>query len=122
MLSQTLLLALVPSAFAHFQVTWPPSRGFSEDNIIDGPCGGFDKVGPRTPFSLVGQTPIQLNMEHTEVKGLVTLALGNDPGNNYNIVLKPTFQENGPDNFCIGAVPSPQTSTSQPAPTAPFKS
>jgi len=46
-------------------------------------------------------------MEHTAVKGQVNIALGNDPGVNYNITLKPTFQETGPDNFCIGGVMIP---------------
>jgi len=107
MLSQTLLLSLLSStAFAHFQVLWPPSRGFDEDKIINFPCGGFDTITNRSAFPLSG-APIQLNMEHTEVKGQVTLALGNNPGVNYDIVLKPTFQENGPESFCIGDVMIP---------------
>jgi hypothetical protein len=33
----------------------------------------------------------------------VLLALGNDPGSNFDYVLLPTFQEQGLPNFCIGA-------------------
>jgi len=85
---------------------WPPGRGFDEDKIVNFPCGGFDTITTRTPFPL-SNAPIQLDMEHTEVKGQVLLALGNNPGVNYSIVLKPTFQENGPQNFCIGDVTIP---------------
>jgi hypothetical protein len=86
---------------------YPPSRGFSEDTIVDFPCGGFDKITNRTAWPMTGPAPIQLNMEHTSVKGEVLLALGSDPGVNYNIVLKNVFSETGPESFCIGDVVLP---------------
>ncbi|KAF2418006.1 hypothetical protein EJ08DRAFT_574293, partial [Tothia fuscella] len=106
MLSRTLLLALVPGAIAHYRLQWPTGRGFSEQNIVSGPCGGFDTVGARTEIP-INNFPIQLSMEHTEVRGFVTIALGNNPGNAFNTVIKPVFQENGPENFCIGGVSIP---------------
>lgn len=109
MYSRALLLSLLPlTSFAHFHLVYPPTRGFSEDTIVDFPCGGFDKIqDKRTPWPLTGNVPIQLSMEHTSVKGEVLMALGNDPGVNYNIVLKKVFQETGPENFCIGDVTLP---------------
>jgi hypothetical protein len=109
MFSRTLLLSLLPlTTFAHFHLVWPPTRGFSEDTIVNFPCGGFDTVqAERTAWPLTGPVPIQLSMEHTSVHGEVLMALGNDPGVNYNIVLKPTFSETGPQNFCIGDVALP---------------
>jgi hypothetical protein len=109
MFSRAFLLSLLPlTTFAHFHLVWPPTRGFSEDTIVNFPCGGFDTVlTNRTEWPLTGPVPIQLNMEHTSVHGEVLLALGNNPGVNYNIVLKPVFLENGPENFCIGDVTLP---------------
>ena len=47
-------------------------------------------------------------MGHTEAKVQVVLAVGNDPsGDDFSIVLVPTVQENGPQDFCLGAVTIP---------------
>ncbi|KAK3068308.1 hypothetical protein LTS18_000713, partial [Coniosporium uncinatum] len=67
MFSQTALLALLPALVsAHFQIEWPTARGFSEDNTVTGPCGGFPNAGAegRTMWPIQGG-PIQLNLEHT---------------------------------------------------------
>ncbi|KAF2404739.1 hypothetical protein EJ06DRAFT_463174, partial [Trichodelitschia bisporula] len=95
---------------AHFHLVWPPARGFDEDKIVAYPCGGFDSPSStRTPFPLTN-APIQLNMEHTAVKGKVLLATGNSPtGDDFTTVLRQQFQENGPDNFCIGGVNVPSS-------------
>jgi len=109
MVSRTLLLSLLPAVYAHFQLKWPQNRGFDEDGIVQYPCGGFNTVNSTrqaVPFN--APFPIQLNMEHTSVQGEVVLALGNDPsGGDFNILLKPTFLETGPDSFCIGGVTIP---------------
>jgi nascent polypeptide-associated complex subunit beta len=109
MFSKTFALTLLPmSALAHFHLVYPAGRGFDESNIVNFPCGGFDKpTASRTPIPLSGAFPIQLSMEHTSVKGAVYLALGNDPSTAYSIQLKQTFEETGPDNFCIGGVTIP---------------
>lgn len=109
MLTQSLLLTLLPLASAHFQLTWPPSRGFDDDTAANYPCGGFNTVNAtRQALPMSGAFPLQLNMEHTSVKGEVVLALGNDPtGDDFTIVLKQTFQETGPQSFCIGDVTLP---------------
>ncbi|KAG9565840.1 hypothetical protein KCU77_g11764, partial [Aureobasidium melanogenum] len=100
---QLLLGALLPLASAHFKLIYPAARGFDEDLLVQFPCGGQNTVSSnRTQFPITG-APIQLLMGHTAAKVQVLMALGNDPGINYNITLVPTFQEQGPQNFCMGA-------------------
>ncbi|KAH0154232.1 hypothetical protein KCU90_g8519, partial [Aureobasidium melanogenum] len=100
---QLLLSALLPLASAHFKLIYPAARGFDEDLLVQFPCGGQNTVSSnRTQFPITG-APIQLLMGHTAAKVQVLMALGNDPGINYNITLVPTFQEKGPQNFCMGA-------------------
>ncbi|KAH0361961.1 hypothetical protein KCU65_g8380, partial [Aureobasidium melanogenum] len=100
---QLLLGALLPLASAHFKLIYPAARGFDEDLLVQFPCGGQNTVSSnRTMFPITG-APIQLLMGHTSAKVQVLMALGNDPGINYNITLVPTFQEKGPQNFCMGA-------------------
>ncbi|KAI4763559.1 hypothetical protein E4T52_04431 [Aureobasidium sp. EXF-3400] len=100
---QLLLGALLPLVSAHFKLVYPAARGFDEDILGTFPCGGQNTVSSnRTEFPITG-APIQLLMGHTSAKVQVLMALGNDPGSNFNITLLPTFQEQGPQNFCIGA-------------------
>jgi hypothetical protein len=100
---QLLLSALLPLVSAHFKLIYPAARGFDEDILGTFPCGGQNTVSSnRTEFPITG-APIQLLMGHTSAKVQVLLALGNDPGSNFDYVLLPTFQEQGPQNFCIGA-------------------
>lgn len=107
MLSPTLFLAALPLTSAHFLLKWPAARGFSDDNAATFPCGGFDSASTnRIAYPLSG-APIQLEMHHTEANVQVLLAVGNDPGSAYNIVLRPTFRERGPDSFCMGDVSIP---------------
>ncbi|KAE9975339.1 hypothetical protein EG328_003239 [Venturia inaequalis] len=109
MFSTSLVLSLLPiSALAHFRTVYPPARGFDETTIVNFPCGGFNTANTnRTPVPLTGAFPIQLSMEHTSVKGAVYMSLGNDPQSAYSIQLRNTFQETGPDNFCIGGLTIP---------------
>lgn len=100
---QLLLGALLPLASAHFTLVYPAARGFDEDVLSTFPCGGQNTVSSnRTEFPLTG-APIQLLMGHTSAKVQVLMALGNDPGSNFEYVLLPTIQEQGPQDFCIGA-------------------
>lgn len=101
MRSQILLSAILPLASAHFQLVYPSPRGFNEDTLGTFPCGGQDTVSSnRTSWPITGG-PIQLEMGHTSSKVQVLLALGNDATSNFNITLVPTFQEEGPEKFCI---------------------
>ncbi|KAF1988148.1 hypothetical protein K402DRAFT_391920 [Aulographum hederae CBS 113979] len=105
MLRQSLLsLGLPILTAAHFTVSYPPSRGFSEDGISSFPCGGFNTpTAERTEFPLTGG-PIQMDNTHTSSNLQVLLALGNNPGDAFNTVVVPTFMEQGPNEFCFGNV------------------
>ncbi|EOD50868.1 putative gpi anchored protein [Neofusicoccum parvum UCRNP2] len=110
MLSPTALLlsaSLTTLASAHFVLDWPVKRGFDDDKSGTFPCGGFDTPSSnRTAFPLSG-APIQLDMHHTETNVMVVLGVGNDPGTAFNIILRPTFRERGPENFCMGDIEIP---------------
>jgi len=41
-------------------------------------------------------------MQHTDTRLKVFLGLGDDPGKNYNITLRPMFAQEGLGNFCLG--------------------
>jgi hypothetical protein len=95
---------LLPLAFAHFEILYPGSRGFNEDSHSEWPCGGFDTVSPnRSEFPLSGG-PIQIDSTHTESYLQVLLAVGNEPEESFNVILVPTLQEQGPQEFCFGSV------------------
>ena len=104
MLSLIHLFLLLPLVSAHFQLNSPSARGFDEDSLATFPCGGQDTVSNnRSVFPLAGG-PIQLNMEHDHADVQVLLALGNDPMDNFSIILQPIFMEEGIGNFCMGDV------------------
>jgi nascent polypeptide-associated complex subunit beta len=108
MMSKALsLFALLPLSTAHFLLKWPIARGFDDMKSVNFPCGGFDSVSSsRTDFPLNG-APVQLDMHHPQTRVEVLLSIGSDPGNNYNIVLRPTFAQEGLGNFCVGGVSLP---------------
>jgi hypothetical protein len=101
-------LLLLPLVAAHFNLDYPKARGFDEDLLVKFPCGGQNEVSKtRTDWPLKGKAPIQLTMGHDQALVQVLLAVGNDPGDNFNVVLVPTFQEMGLNQFCLGDVQLP---------------
>jgi hypothetical protein len=101
------LFALLPLTTAHFQLTWPESRGFDDSSATKFPCGGFDSVSSnRTDFPMSGG-PIQLNLEHSQTRFAVYLAIGEDPGSNFSIVLRPQSEREGLGSYCLGQVSVP---------------
>ena len=103
------LLFLLPLTSAHFLLNWPPARGFDDSTAPNFPCGGFDTVfSNRTTWPATGG-PIQLDMHHTQTDVEVLIALGSNPGVNYNIVMRPTFLQQGLGNFCVGMVSVPSS-------------
>ncbi|KAJ5787581.1 hypothetical protein N7457_002571 [Penicillium paradoxum] len=96
------LTAIVPLATAHFRLIYPTSRGFNSDTMTKFPCGGMGQSSNRTQLPLSGGSfPVALEMHHAQTAVEVLLALGNDPGDHFNIVLTPTFQVNGLGEFCL---------------------
>lgn len=101
------LFALLPLTTAHFQLTWPDSRGFDDSSATNFPCGGFDSVSSnRTDFPMSGG-PIQLNLEHSQTNFAVYMAIGDDPGSNYSIVLRQKSEREGLGDYCLGQVAIP---------------
>ena len=100
-------LLLLPVISAHFQLDYPASRGFDEDNLGKFPCGGQDTVtANRTDWPVAGG-PIDLTMGHDQAVVQVLLGLGNDVGSNFNITLLPIVQEQGLGKFCMSDVRVP---------------
>lgn len=95
------ILFFVPLATCHFQLQHPPSRaGEDDEKQATFPCGGYDTVKSRTQFPLTGGS-VQLELGHDESLLEVLLAVGNDPGDSFNIVWQPILQEEGPGPFCL---------------------
>ena len=54
--------AFATYAAAHFQLNWPPARGFDEDTLPQYPCGGQNVVTTnRTEVPLDSAFPIQVS-------------------------------------------------------------
>ncbi|KAF7180371.1 hypothetical protein CNMCM7691_009539 [Aspergillus felis] len=100
--SPAYLLSFAPIVAAHFQIQYPTSRGFDEDKMPTFPCGGMTQSSNRTQVSISsGSFPVALRMGHDQTAVEILLALGNDPGNNFNITLHPTFRIEGLGEFCL---------------------
>jgi hypothetical protein len=96
------LAAIVPFAAAHFKLNYPTSRGFDEDTMPNFPCGGMSQSSNRTKLPLTGGSfPVAIEMHHAQTAVEVLLSLGSDPGDNFNIVLEPTFGVTGLGAFCL---------------------
>jgi len=108
MLSKSLVaLVLAPAALAHFNLNYPTSRGFDEDKEPTFPCGGFDTVeSTRTDFPISGG-PIQLDLGHQQTNIAVYMAVGDNPGDGFSVVLQSQFQVTGYGDFCLGNVSVP---------------
>lgn len=95
------ILLFIPLATCHFTLQHPPSRaGEDEDKQATFPCGGYDTIKSRTQFPLTGGS-VQLELGHDESLVEVLLAVGNDPGDSFNIVWQPILQEEGLGLFCL---------------------
>lgn len=99
-------VCLVPLASAHFELDYPAGRGTNTRNQATFPCGGYPVSNNRTEWPVAGG-PVALSLGHAHSRVQVLLAMGNDPGSNFNVVLVPTIQEEGPGEFCLPNVQVP---------------
>jgi hypothetical protein len=103
------LLSLAAAAVnAHFSLTYPTSRGDSDETQAESPCGGLNT--PSSERSLWGITGGTLKFEagHDEAKTAVYLAIGNDPSaNDFNITLENVFMQIGLGTFCWNTLSIP---------------
>lgn len=93
--------AVLPMAAAHFTIQYPTSRGLNEEKMPEFPCGGMPPSSTRTKLPLDGSFPVAVKLGHSQTALEVLLALGTDPGTNYNITLVPTFHISGLGAFCL---------------------
>jgi hypothetical protein len=100
------LLALPLLAAAHFHMVFPTPRSDEDETEGTGPCGGFPVSSTRTKVSM-DAFPVALEMGHDRSVIQMLLALGNEPGNNFNITLEQTFQQQGEGDFCLPSVMVP---------------
>lgn len=110
MLFQTLLVAFSAAILpvsAHFNLNYPAVRGFNEDNLGNGPCGGFDSPAANRTLVSITSMAIDLEMGHDQNAVQVLLGLGDNPGNNFNITIVPTFRQEGLGEFCLREAPIP---------------
>ena len=108
MLSKSIFaLTLAPITLAHFTLKYPASRGFDEDKESNFPCGGFNTVqSQRIDFPISGG-PIQINLGHQQTNVAVYMAVGDNPGDAFSIVLHPQFTVSGYGDFCLGNISIP---------------
>jgi hypothetical protein len=108
MLSNAILaLSLLPVTLAHFQLTYPVSRGFDDNTAGNFPCGGFDNVQSVRTDYLMNGSPLQLRMGHDQTHVAVYMAIGNNPGSAFNTVLRQQFVVTGLGDFCMGEISIP---------------
>jgi hypothetical protein len=110
MLPHILLLAFSATFLpvsAHFNIIYPAARGFDEDKIATGPCGSFDVPSSNRTSVSTTSLVVDLKMGHDENAVQVLLALGDDPGNNFNITLVHTFRQEGLGEFCLPDISLP---------------
>lgn len=100
-LSLLTLTSLTSLATAHFHLNYPTSRGFDANKMTTFPCGDLSQSSNRTKVPLSGSFPVELMLGHSQTAVEVLLSLGNDPGDNFNIVLVPTFGVKGLGEFCL---------------------
>ncbi|KAL2368664.1 expression library immunization antigen 1 [Blastomyces gilchristii SLH14081] len=96
------LTYLLTLASAHFELIKPESRGTEYDKLTEYPCGGLPVSSKRTRVSLMDpELNVALKMGHDHSAVQVLLAIGPDPGTNFNVTLVPTFMEIGLGDFCL---------------------
>lgn len=94
---------------AHFDLLYPRARGNNEDKLSTFPCGGFSDVGSNRTLVPLSDIAIAIEQGHDQSYVQVLLAIGNDPGSNFNITLKPTFYQTGEGPFCLPSIAIPSS-------------
>lgn len=101
-------LCVLPTALAHFELLFPLRRGFEDDKEGTAPCGGFDTVSDQRADFPIGGGPVQINLGHPQTNVAVYMAIGDNPGNGFNIVLKQQLTVDGLGDFCFGDIRLPE--------------
>ncbi|CAO3616627.1 unnamed protein product [Cunninghamella blakesleeana] len=91
--------------FGHYQLTYPPTRGFDETNEVNAPCGGFNTPqSNRTSFPLKNGF-MEINSEHVKYNYKIYLIVKPNPaqtdfnGDSANLVAQSSV--NYPMQSCL---------------------
>ncbi|KAI9844088.1 MAG: hypothetical protein M1837_005802 [Sclerophora amabilis] len=107
------LSAVLGVTSAHFTLEYPAARGFDDESLDSFPCGGQDTVSKtRTEWPLSGGS-ISVDLGHDRSAVQVLLGIGNDVGESFDIVLKPTFEETGEGILCLDNLSLPEGVTAE---------
>jgi len=72
------LLSFAPVVFAHFQLNYPPTRGFDDDKEPTPICGGFNSISNRTAFPLSGGQ-LQITSFHVTASVFAEISFDSNP-------------------------------------------
>ncbi|KAI8370330.1 uncharacterized protein BYT42DRAFT_581852 [Radiomyces spectabilis] len=103
-LSMMALFSMLKGADAHFQLTYPQTRGMDHAKEPTAPCGSFDSVGPRTEFPLSGGF-VEINAGHPQYQYSVKVLVNGNPtasdfsGDNLKEIA--SGQRNYPQQACL---------------------
>jgi hypothetical protein len=102
------LLVFTALADARFTIEYPGTRGLNDTKQTTWPCGSFNDafISSRSAFPIAGG-PVQISTTTGESLLQVVMALGSEPGLNFNITVVPTFYQFGTGDYCIGSAVPP---------------
>lgn len=106
------LLALLPSAFAHFVLNYPPSLGFNEDDEGTAPCGGAEISFDNTTDITVGSFSVASRSTHPQANWLFRVTTSTEEPYNWTNIL-PVVSQSGLGDFCLPALSVPASFVGQ---------
>lgn len=114
MLKSLALLALLPTAFAHFVLNYPVSLGFDDDNEGNGPCGGFPITfnASRDSNVTVGGFATTSKTTHPQANWLFRVTTSTQEPYNWTNIL-PVVQQYGLGDFCLSNLTVPASYAGQ---------
>ncbi|TKA30023.1 hypothetical protein B0A50_02742 [Salinomyces thailandicus] len=108
-MQQQLLLALATATLssAHFVLLWPPTAGFDEDTLSNGPCGGAQvAVNDSSPSVQIDRFAISIQNTHPEGEWLFRGTTDTDAPYTWTDLV-PVVNTTGLGNFCLDAMSAP---------------
>lgn len=109
MRSVILLSSLLTLASAHFELKYPKSIGFKDDNEDQGPCGGFtpDLTKDLVDFHVGGEA-IAVRLTHQQSNWLFRVTLDEKAESGWEQIF-PIVQQSGLGDFCEPSVTLPES-------------
>ncbi|KAL0092495.1 hypothetical protein J3Q64DRAFT_1719188 [Phycomyces blakesleeanus] len=99
------ILSVAQTASAHFSLTYPPTRGFSESIEANAPCGGYDTPSANRSSFLLKDGFVEINAEHPSYTYQVNILINSNPTSadftSSNLVTVASGQNSFPLAACI---------------------